>query len=84
MKTAVMMKFFPKILCAGLALAPFATLAQEEPDASGLGLETCELVVPGTPLSTVGQCGWLQRPERMVMVIVGMMLGRPVLAAESV
>jgi pimeloyl-ACP methyl ester carboxylesterase len=63
MKTAGMMKFFPKILCAGLALAPFATLAQEEPDASGLGLETCELVVPGTPLSTVGQCGWLQRPE---------------------
>ena len=38
-------------------------LAQEDGDTSGLGLETCELLVPGTPLSTMGQCGWLQRPE---------------------
>jgi len=30
---------------------------------TALGLETCELVVPGTPLSTVGQCGWLDAAE---------------------
>ncbi|MDT8319729.1 MAG: alpha/beta hydrolase [Xanthomonadales bacterium] len=49
--------------CAGLAaaagllfLAPLQ--AQQE-----IELETCELVVPGTPLSTVAQCGWLERAE---------------------
>jgi len=49
-------------LCLLLLAAP-ATWAEEEPDTSGLGLETCELLVPGTPLSTVGQCGWLEMAE---------------------
>ena len=48
---------------SSLLLMPLAAAAQEEADASGLGLETCELLVPGTPLSTVGQCGWLSMPE---------------------
>lgn len=49
--------------CAGLVaaagllfLAPLQ--AQQE-----IELETCELVVPGTPLSAVAQCGWLERAE---------------------
>ncbi len=51
---------------AGFCLA--ATLAApagaDAPSGDGaLVLETCELVVPGTPLSTVGQCGWLQVAE---------------------
>jgi pimeloyl-ACP methyl ester carboxylesterase len=40
-------------------------LAQADPadGEAALGLETCELVVPGTPLSTTGQCGWLEVAE---------------------
>ena len=49
------------LLVALLLSAP--SVAKEDDDTSGLGLETCELLVPGTPLSTMGQCGWLQRPE---------------------
>lgn len=30
---------------------------------NSLQLETCELVVPGTPLAVVGECGWLERAE---------------------
>jgi pimeloyl-ACP methyl ester carboxylesterase len=51
---------------AGLCLAGLvATIAgaDEPPGEAALGLETCELVVPGTPLSTVGQCGWLDVAE---------------------
>jgi pimeloyl-ACP methyl ester carboxylesterase len=44
----------------GLLLAAHA---QAEDAGDGLALETCELLVPGTPLSTVGQCGWMDRPE---------------------
>ena len=44
----------------GLLLAAHA---QAEDSGDGLALETCELLVPGTPLSTVGQCGWMDRPE---------------------
>jgi pimeloyl-ACP methyl ester carboxylesterase len=47
----------------GLLLMSPALLAQDEADPGGLGLETCELLVPGTPLSTVAQCGWLEMPE---------------------
>jgi pimeloyl-ACP methyl ester carboxylesterase len=44
-----------------LAAAPLqAEQGSEEPE---LALETCELVVPGTPLSSVGQCGWLEVAE---------------------
>jgi len=61
----------PKPLIAGALAAALCVsgsgrvLAQAGP-ASGeaeLGLETCELVVPGTPLSTTGQCGWLEVAE---------------------
>ena len=50
-------------LLFGLLLSAQAALAQAEADGNGLELETCELLVPGTPLSTVGQCGWMDRPE---------------------
>lgn len=36
-------------------------LQGDEPE--GLDLETCELLVPGTPLSTVGECGWMDAAE---------------------
>lgn len=50
------------LLSLSLLFAPAlqAERADGEPD---IDLETCELVVPGTPLSTVGQCGWLTVPE---------------------
>ena len=57
------MLFSRMFFLSSLLLMPLAAAAQEEADASGLGLETCELLVPGTPLSTVGQCGWLSMPE---------------------
>lgn len=44
-------------------LFPAAALAQDEPAGDALGMENCELLVPGTPLSVRGQCGWLERPE---------------------
>lgn len=55
-------------LLASAFLAP-ATLAASDDSEAGtdMALETCELVVPGTPLSTVGQCGWLtvaENPEQ--------------------
>jgi pimeloyl-ACP methyl ester carboxylesterase len=63
MKTAF---FTPLTAAAGLMccllLIPAAVLA-EESDESGIELETCELLVPGTPLSTIAQCGWLTVAE---------------------
>jgi len=61
----------PKPLIAGALAAalcvsgPSVLFAQAEAPggAAELGLETCELVVPGTPLSTTGQCGWLEVAE---------------------
>ncbi|MCB1150397.1 CDP-alcohol phosphatidyltransferase family protein, partial [bacterium] len=52
------------LLCL-LALAGSLTTSYARARAEGLGA-TC-------------YGGWLQRPERMVLVIAGMMLGRPVL-----
>ena len=57
------MNFIRILPLCSLLLAATPAIAQEEGDDSGLGLETCELLVPGTPLSTVGQCGWLEMPE---------------------
>lgn len=51
------------LLSAAFLVLAAPVAAQDEGDPSGLGLETCELLVPGTPLSTMGECGWLQRPE---------------------
>lgn len=53
-------------LAATLCMTAHATVcAQSGPPAgeTELGLETCELVVPGTPLSSIGQCGWLEVAE---------------------
>jgi pimeloyl-ACP methyl ester carboxylesterase len=52
-------------LAAALCLAvPRIVSAQLDPGDEGpLQLETCELVVPGTPLSSAGQCGWLEVAE---------------------
>jgi len=50
-------------LFGGLLVSNQPALAQPEEAVNGLKLETCELVVPGTPLSTIGECGWLERPE---------------------
>jgi pimeloyl-ACP methyl ester carboxylesterase len=52
-------------LAAALCLAvPHIVSAQPGlGDEVPLELETCELVVPGTPLSSVGQCGWLEVAE---------------------
>jgi pimeloyl-ACP methyl ester carboxylesterase len=56
------MNRFGAALCAvGLLVSP--AYAEQADGAAALGLETCELVVPGTPLSTVGQCGWLEVAE---------------------
>lgn len=46
-----------------LAAACGAVQAQQTDADAGLALETCELVVPGTPMSVVGECGWLEMPE---------------------
>ncbi len=55
--------YVPALLSGCLVAATWNVFAQAEDDTSGLGLETCELVVPGTPLSTVGECGWMDRAE---------------------
>ncbi|MEJ2401135.1 MAG: alpha/beta hydrolase [Xanthomonadales bacterium] len=53
------------ILIAGLATTlSFAVPAwAQSAEPAGVELETCELLVPGTPLSVVGQCGWLDVAE---------------------
>jgi pimeloyl-ACP methyl ester carboxylesterase len=52
-------------LTAALLMAGHPAFAQSgsPTDGTALGLETCELVVPGTPLSSVGQCGWMEVAE---------------------
>ena len=50
-------------LFAGSLLWPQAALLADSDFEPEIELETCELVVPGTPLSTVGQCGWLSVAE---------------------
>ena len=53
------------ILIAGFAaVLAFSAPARAQTAATdGIELATCELLVPGTPLSVVGQCGWLEVPE---------------------
>jgi pimeloyl-ACP methyl ester carboxylesterase len=46
-----------------MALSFAATAIAQTMPADGIELETCELLVPGTPLSVVGQCGWLEVAE---------------------
>jgi len=50
-------------LLGSFLLAPPITLAQESGQDKDINLETCELVVPGTPLSTMAECGWLEVAE---------------------
>jgi pimeloyl-ACP methyl ester carboxylesterase len=45
------------------ALGATVAHAEEADREAALGMETCELVVPGTPLSVAGQCGWLEVAE---------------------
>lgn len=51
------------LLLGGLMPVSTAVFAQPAGNDSGLDLETCELTVPGTPLSTVAECGWLEMAE---------------------
>jgi pimeloyl-ACP methyl ester carboxylesterase len=44
-------------------MAPAGVIAEPPEDGVGLVLETCELAVPGTALSTVGECGWMEAAE---------------------
>jgi pimeloyl-ACP methyl ester carboxylesterase len=54
----------PALFFAAAALPAAAAAATgDDPDGAGLALESCELVVPGTPLSVVGECGWLDVAE---------------------
>jgi pimeloyl-ACP methyl ester carboxylesterase len=46
-----------------LSLAAVNVFAGPGDDAAGLELETCELIVPGTSLSVVGECGWMVAAE---------------------
>jgi pimeloyl-ACP methyl ester carboxylesterase len=55
-------KLMTACLCAAALAAPGAH-AQGDVGADDLAMETCELIVPGTPLSTMGQCGWLRVAE---------------------
>ncbi len=50
-------------LMAVLLMTAPGVFAQDVANAPGIELETCELLVPGTPLSTVGECGWLEAAE---------------------
>ncbi len=50
-------------VCTALAAPPARAAESPAKLAERLGFQTCELVVPGTQLSTVAQCGWLERPE---------------------
>ena len=54
--------WMPPLLCLLAAVCETAQATQADP-ATELGLETCELTVPGTPLSVVGECGWLEVAE---------------------
>ena len=51
------------LLLGSLMPAFAAVFAQPAEGESSLELETCELTVPGTPLSTVAECGWLEMAE---------------------
>jgi pimeloyl-ACP methyl ester carboxylesterase len=51
------------LLLGSLMPASAAVFAQADGGESSLDLETCELIVPGTPLSTVAECGWLEMAE---------------------
>jgi len=59
--TAITTRFAVSLCLAG-ALA-LSARAEEADNEIALAMETCELVVPGTPLSSVGQCGWLEVAE---------------------
>lgn len=50
-------------LAAGFVFFSVDALAEAEVDFPAIELETCELTLPGTALSVVGECGWLERAE---------------------
>lgn len=51
------------VLIGGMLAVGQAVFAQSAGGQSSIELEICELVVPGTSLSVVGECGWLERAE---------------------
>ncbi|MDH3939831.1 MAG: alpha/beta hydrolase [Xanthomonadales bacterium] len=53
----------PALLIAVLLITSSDIHAESDSDVPGIELQTCELLVPGTPLSTVGECGWLEVAE---------------------
>lgn len=55
----------PTLMLAGLAAAALlaAPAQAQTAEPQGIELESCELLVPGTPLSTMAQCGWLEVAE---------------------
>ena len=55
----------PTLLLAGVAAAALlaAPAQAQTTEPQGIELESCELLVPGTPLSTMAQCGWLEVAE---------------------
>ena len=54
---------FLNYLLGSFLLVPAIIQAQESVEDAGISLETCELVVPGTPLSAMAECGWLEVAE---------------------
>lgn len=50
-------------LLGSLLAASTTSQAQDSAQEKGISLETCELVVPGTPLSAMAECGWLEVAE---------------------
>jgi pimeloyl-ACP methyl ester carboxylesterase len=44
-------------------LAPAVASAQDSIPENAISLETCELVVPGTPLTAMAECGWFEVAE---------------------
>ncbi len=42
---------------------PVGSAAQSAPADEGLKLENCELVVPGTPITEMAECGWFEVAE---------------------
>jgi pimeloyl-ACP methyl ester carboxylesterase len=53
----------PALFLSLLLLWPGYGTAQTAPADAGLKLENCELVVPGTPITEMAECGWFEVAE---------------------
>lgn len=54
---------FLKCLLGFPLLVPALSQAQDSMEEKGISLETCELIVPGTPLTAMAECGWFEVAE---------------------